>query len=52
MIGNSIHEDILGAKAIGMKTVLYRSFWQKYTRAEEKHADFMIDDLNELLDIV
>ena len=48
MVGNSLDEDILGAKSIGMKGVLLRTPWEKYFPNDENKADFIITDLKEL----
>lgn len=51
MIGNDPTRDILGAKQLGIITVLYRTS-DYYQKGSEIDADYFIDSLNELLRII
>jgi len=49
MVGDSIERDIVGAKALGMKTALASYGTSK---KEKNEADYVINDIFELLDIL
>jgi HAD superfamily hydrolase (TIGR01509 family) len=51
MVGNDPSRDILGAKQLGISTILYRTSRYYYKGAEE-NADYFIDSLDELFDII
>ena len=51
-IGDSVHKEIIPAKAVGMKTVLLLVKSVKLSREEQREADFIINDLKELPDVL
>lgn len=51
MVGNDPSRDILGAKQVGLITILYRSS-SYYQKGAEKSADYYVDSLEELFDII
>lgn len=54
MIGDRLDNDIVPANKIGMKTVWIRQGFAKYStpKNEYENADFAVDNLNEVLDIL
>lgn len=54
MIGDRIDNDIIPAKALGMKTIWIKQgfgkYWNKST--EREHADYEVHNLSEILAIV
>ncbi len=50
MVGDSVEKDCVPARALGMKTVLYRPLGEK-TASLEAAADFTIASLDELLEL-
>ena len=54
MIGDRIDNDIVPAKEMGMKTIWIKQGMGKYWKISNEHekADFVIDSLSELLDIL
>lgn len=51
-IGDSVHKEILPAKAVGMKTVLIISKTNPVPKEEQQHADFVIESLEELPEVI
>lgn len=54
MVGDRLDNDIIPAKSVGMRTVWLRKGLSKYQSAElgKGHADYQIETLSELLDII
>ena len=54
MVGARIDNDIVPAKEMGMKTIWIKQGMGKYWKIsnESEKADFVIDSLSELLDIL
>ena len=54
MVGDRIDNDIVPAKETGMKTIWIKQGMGKYWKISNEHekADFVIDSLSELLDIL
>ncbi len=48
MIGDYVEFDVLGAKGVGMKTILLRHDFRKHTVEEEKEADLVVNNLEEV----
>ena len=51
MVGNDPSRDILGAKKLGLITILYRSS-NYYNNGDEKISDYYVDSLEEIFDII
>ena len=53
MIGDRVDNDIVPAKKMGMQTVWIKQGFGKYwqIRGEDEQADYVVADLNELVDI-
>ncbi|HEX3823290.1 MAG TPA: HAD family hydrolase [Mycobacteriales bacterium] len=48
-VGDRLHDDVSGAKALGMRTVWIRN---EFVPAYDVQSDAVIDDLSELVDVV
>jgi putative hydrolase of the HAD superfamily len=51
MVGNDAERDIIGAKKVGIVSVLYRSS-KYYNEKDENRADYYIDSFDEIQDII
>ena len=51
-IGDSVHKEIVPAKSAGMKTVLLLAKTVNVPKEEHKFADFIINDLKELPEVL
>jgi len=51
-IGDSVHKEIIPAKAAGMRTVLLLAKTINMPKEEQKEADFVIKELKELPDVL
>ncbi len=52
MIGDWLERDIKGAKAVGLKTIYARYGCCHPSQIEMVHADYTIDDISDILDIL
>ena len=54
MIGDRVDNDIVPAKKMGMKTIWIKQGFGKYwqIRGEYEQADYVVDNLNEIIEIL
>lgn len=54
MVGDRVDNDIVPAKALGMKTIWIKQGFGKYWKisSEREQADHEVDNLSELLEIL
>lgn len=52
MVGDDVRPDILGARSVGIQTVLIENSWYNYTSQDRKLPDFRIGQLSEVLNLV
>jgi len=51
MVGNDAERDIIGAKKVGIVSILYRAS-KYYNEQDEDRADYYIDSFDEIQDII